>query len=280
MKGDFPMIKVDVCLESVFNELPYEERIKKIAEAGYKHVEFWYHDNTFSDDPAIADKPKDANTLLKVCKENGITINNMVVNASDGSLGGAPIKKTDLNLYLNRLNEVIAFCKSIECSNAITCSGNIDESLTRSQMRANLEEALGNAAQIAEKHNFTLFLEPLNTYVDHEGYYLDSSDEAAEIVRAVNSPSLKLLYDVYHMQIMEGNIISNIESKIDIIGHFHAAGVPGRGEIYNGELNYAYIIKEIEKLGYKGAFGLEYFPKLTDNSESLKLTLDYIRSAG
>ena len=82
-----------------------------------------------------------------------------------------------------------------------------------------------------------------------------------------------MLYDVYHMQIMEGNIISHIERHIDIIGHFHAAGIPGRNELYLGELNYKDIIKRIEELDYDGAFGMEYFPTI-DNRESLRNILD------
>ncbi|MBA7497799.1 2-oxo-tetronate isomerase [subsurface metagenome] len=120
-----------------------------------------------------------------------------------------------------------------------------------------------------EKEGFTLLLEPLNTYVDHPGYFLNSAKEGARIIRDINHPHIHLLYDVYHMQIMEGNVISTIEQNIDIIGHFHAAGVPGRGELYIGELNYPNIIKRIEGLGYEGCFGLEYFPSM-DSEESLK----------
>jgi hydroxypyruvate isomerase len=120
-------------------------------------------------------------------------------------------------------------------------------------------------------------LEPLNTHVDHAGYYLDSSVEGAELVRAINSPHLRLLYDVYHMQIMEGNVIANIEKNLDLIGHFHSAGVPGRGELFMGELNYPQILQRIAARGYKGRFGLEYFPKMKDNLASLKQVRAYLQ---
>jgi hydroxypyruvate isomerase len=272
-------MKVDVCLEAVFTDLPYDQRIVKIAEAGFTMVEFWFHDATFFNGDCAKSQAKDPLLLRKVCKETGVTINNMVVNAPDGSFGGAPVNKADLNKYLDRLDEVIGFSRMIGCNKAITCSGNSDNSLTRTQMRSNLEKALSQAAEIAEKQDFTLFLEPLNTHIDHDGYFLDSSHEAAEIIREINSSSLKLLYDIYHMQIMEGNIIANITDKIDIIGHFHSAGVPGRGEIINGELNYSEIIRAINNLNYNGVFGLEYFPKITDNNDSLRLTKNYIESA-
>jgi len=105
--------------------------------------------------------------------------------------------------------------------------------------------------------------------VDHPGYFLDSAKEEAKIIREINHPNVRLLYDIYHMQIMEGSIISTIEKNIDIIGHFHAAGVPGRGELYLGELNYPCIIKRIDELGYDGYIGLEYFPSI-DSEASLR----------
>jgi hydroxypyruvate isomerase len=146
-------------------------------------------------------------------------------------------------------------------------------------MRKNLENALAEAVRIAEQADFTLLLEPLNTLVDHPGYYLDSSAEAVEIVGAIGSRHLKILYDVYHMQIMEGNVLANIEKRMPWIGHFHAAGVPGRGELFGTELNYPAILAKIETLGYDGAFGLEYFPRLSDHGQSLRENLEYL-SAG
>ena len=123
-----------------------------------------------------------------------------------------------------------------------------------------------------EQNNITIILEPLNT-VDHQGYFLDSSDFAAEIIREINHPNLKMLFDIYHMQMIEGNVINHIERHIDIIGHFHSAGVPGRHELYIGELNYRNIVKRIEELGYDGVFSLEYFPTVNSH-ESLEKVLE------
>ena len=271
------MIDIDVCLEAVFTGLPTEKRIEQIARAGYRSVEFWFHDATFNGKECSRKQPKNAATLAAACKRHGIKINNMVVNAPDGSFGGAPVWAADRSRYLERLDEVIEFATSVGCRKAITCSGNLQPGLSRARMRANLETALWTAAGIARKKGFTLLLEPLNTHVDHPGYYLDSSVEAAELVRAIDSPNLRLLYDVYHMQIMEGNVIANIEKNLDIIGHFHSAGVPGRGEHFDCELNYPYILKRIAAKGYRGRFGLEYFPKLKDHLASLRKVRAYLR---
>jgi hydroxypyruvate isomerase len=115
----------------------------------------------------------------------------------------------------------------------------------------------------------TLLLEPLNSVVDHVGYFLDSAKLALQVVRDVGSPNLKLLYDIYHMQIMEGNIVQTISENIQSIGHVHCAGVPGRHELYLGELNYQNIFDKIDELNYEGYVGLEYFPTMK-SEESLE----------
>lgn len=263
-------MRYDVCLEMVFPHLPAEERILRIAAAGYQAVEFWFHDSTFDGAGCSTALPKDAAAIRQACARAGVTLTNTVVNSPDGSIGGSPVDAGDLNRYLERLEEVITFSLSLDCRKAITCSGNARPDLTTSQMRSNLENALGRAASLAEKQGFQLLLEPLNTHVDHAGYFLDSSRAATEIVRGVNSPGLRLLYDVYHMQIMEGNLLATIERDLDIIGHFHSAGVPGRGEHYLGELAYPEIVRRIDSWGYKGYFGLEYTPTLEDHQESLR----------
>ena len=105
----------------------------------------------------------------------------------------------------------------------------------------------------------TLVLEPLNP-LDHVGYYLRTSDEGFAIIREVGSPAVRLLFDVYHQQITEGDILSHILPNIGLIAHFHGAGVPGRHEMTSGELDYASIFAAIDGAGYDRHFGLEYFP--------------------
>jgi len=117
----------------------------------------------------------------------------------------------------------------------------------------------------------------LNTRYDHPGYWLTSSDRAAQICRQVGSSRLRLLFDCYHMQIMEGDLLNHIRQNLDVIGHFHSAGVPGRHEVFEGEVNYAYLVKQIEQSGYQGVFALEYAPSL-DEETSLRRTLAYLAS--
>jgi hydroxypyruvate isomerase len=270
---------LSVCLETVFTDLPVPERIARIAEAGFDCVEFWHPEATFDGQKLRFDWAKQPAELCQACRQHGVSINDFALHAWDGSIGGSPVKPADHDAYLAQIRKMIAFARTIGCTNGITLSGTVDPALSRSQMRANLERALADAVEIARAAKFTLLLEPLNTLVDHPGYYLDSAAEAAEIVRSIGSPHLKLLYDVYHMQIMEGNVIATIEQNIDIIGHFHSAGVPGRAELFDTELNYPAILRRIESLGYQGCFGLEYFPRLMDHKASLEQIRSYLTGA-
>jgi hydroxypyruvate isomerase len=125
------------------------------------------------------------------------------------------------------------------------------------------------AAPLLEEAGITLLLEPLNGKINHAGIYLESSDEGFEILREVGSPNVKLLFDIYHQHITEGDIIRRITSNIDLIGHLHCAGNPGRHELDSGELDYIRIFKALDDAGYKGYGGIEYFP-LHPAEEGLK----------
>jgi hydroxypyruvate isomerase len=270
------MVTLSVCLETVYTGLPVEDRIAKIAEAGFQSVEFWHPEGTWDGQSVRIDWAKDAVALRHACDRHGVKLNDFAMHAWDGSIGGCPVRPQDRARYIEQIRKMIAFADQAGCRKGITLSGTVDPALSRAEMHKHLEDALAEAATIAERADFTLLLEPLNTLVDHPGYYLDSSQEAVEIIQAVGSPRLKLLYDVYHMQIMEGNLLATIEKHIRWIGHFHAAGVPGRGELFGSELDYPNILAKIESLGYDGSFGLEYFPKLSDHGQSLRRTREYL----
>jgi len=275
------MITLDVCIEPLFPELPTEERIERAAAAGYKAIECWVHDATHGVNGFDFGQPRDPKAVRQACESVGVTLSNLVVNPpDDGSIGGAPILRDTHARYLERVEAAIAWGKAAGCTRAITCAGDTQSNLSAAQMRDNVERALGQAAEIAAREEFTLLLEPLNSRVDHIGYWLDSSELGAEIVRNVASPHLRLLFDTYHMQIMHGDIIEHIRQQRDVIGHFHSAAVPGRGEHNTGELNYSAILKAIAATSYDGFFGLEYFPGMADHNASLETVRSHLMEAG
>ena len=123
----------------------------------------------------------------------------------------------------------------------------------------------------AEKHNVTLVMELLNSKIDHKDYQCDTTKWGVELVKRLNSEHFKLLYDIYHMQIDEGDVIRTIKENHQYIAHYHTAGVPGRNEIdETQELNYSAIMKAIVATGFKGYVAQEFIPKNPNKIDSLK----------
>jgi hydroxypyruvate isomerase len=214
-------------------------------------------------------------TVGKACKANDMELVSIVMNfATDDAV--APVRADSLDAFLERIDQYSDNALGAGCKSGIVTSGNLFDDMSPDEHKKNLTEAMRKAGELAARKGFRLNLEPLNTLVDHAGYYLDCRQTAVDIVNDVALDNVKILYDVYHMEIMTGNQVDFITKNIDYIGHFHSAGVPGRHELFNGETNYPFILEAIEKSGYKGYFGLEYMPLLED-SESLCKTLNYLQ---
>jgi len=131
-------------------------------------------------------------------------------------------------------------------------TGNEIPGQTRAEQHARIVAALKAAAPLAEAAGVQLVLEPLNILVNHKGYYLTTTTEAAEIITEVGSPNVHILYDVYHQQITEGNLIDTIRANIRLIGHIHVGDVPGRKQPGTGEINYKNVFQAIRDTGYAG----------------------------
>jgi hydroxypyruvate isomerase len=149
--------------------------------------------------------------------------------------------------------------------NLIAMFGNRVSGIDEGAAIANCVAGLAKLAPLAEKHGVTICVELLNSKVDHPGYQGDHTAFGVAVMRGVNSPRVKLLYDIYHMQIMEGDVIRTIRDNIDWIGHFHTGGVPGRHEINETqELNYHAIAAAIADLEFKGYVAHEFIPTRAD----------------
>ena len=153
--------------------------------------------------------------------------------------------------------------------NIVVFSGN-RAGLSDGEGIANCIAGLKRVTPTAERHNVTLCLEMLNSKVVHKDYQADHTAWAVQVVQGVNSPRLKLLYDIYHMQIMDGDVIATVRANFGHIAHFHTGGVPGRAEIDDTqELNYRRVMQAIADLGFTGYVGQEFVPK-RDPLTSLK----------
>ncbi len=273
------MTKIGVCIETVFTDFPYEERVRKVAQLGFSGVEFWHYDQQY-DGVNLTEKVKDIDAIDRVARETGLEVTNFLVNSPDGKKGGSLVKPEDRKRYLETLKELIPMAHKLNCKKLTTCSGNRIKGVSYEAQRMSIIDTLNEASKIVENAGIILILEPLNSLVNiphkgHKGCFLNSAREGAKIIREINHKSIRLLFDIYHIQIMQGNIISTIENNIDIIAHIQGAGVPSRHELWIGELNYPNIIKRLNELGYKGYFGLEYLSTI-DSERSLKMTKELL----
>ena len=260
-------MKLGLCLEMALTSLPFEGRVKTAARLGFKNVEIWWVDSVFKGTP---------DQLAKLAQANGVTITNTVINAPDGSVGsGLTDPRKSKDAWLERARMTINYTKEAQIPNTIFLTGNRVPDLTDRQMLESVIEWTKPVVDMAEKAGVTLLLEPLNDKYDHPGHWLTSSDLGAEICRRIGSKRLRMLFDCYHMQIMEGDLVNHIKRNIDVIGHFHSAGVPGRHEVFIGETNYPFVLSQIEQLGYQGVFGLEFAPSMNDEV-SLTQTLAHL----
>ncbi len=253
-------MKFSLCIEPIFENLNFYDRIRKAKELGCDAVEFW--------DP-WASGEVDPKKIGETAAQVGIPVAACCLNQAWTYRMNFPWETVKANV-----EKSLEIAKAIGVKTMIGLSGEL-ECKTDSQ-KVLLLENLKRTAEIVEKEGVTIVLEALNSLYDHKGYYLDSSYVGFEIVKAVNSPNIKLLYDCYHMQLMEGNLVNQITENINYIGHFHSAGVPGRHELHNGETNYPFVIAAAEKAGYDRYFGFEYWPTY-DNEKSLTDILKYVR---
>jgi hydroxypyruvate isomerase len=253
------MVKLAACIEPFFSALPYEQRIRKVAELGFTAYEFWFHDKRF-DGAGLVPEMKDFDRIGELNAELGLTTTDFVFNHPDGGIVASLIQKKDRARLLDSLEGMISLAKKIGCTTFISGSGNKVPGLGREEAIASMVESLTAVAAVCARQGMRIILEPFNSRVDHPDYFLDDPQVCIDVLKKVGSPTVKMLYDIYHMQIMSGNVLAFVKQNLPYIGHFHVAGVPGRKEPVPSELDYPFILREIDRMGYTGYFGLEYWP--------------------
>jgi hydroxypyruvate isomerase len=268
------MAKISVCIEPVFGDLGYRERLEKIAAIGYTYYDLWFHNKTF-DGSSLTDEKKDFSMLQEMNEKHGLVTNSFVHCHPDGGIQASLIDKNDRQWAIDSLDEVIPLAHKVGCKYLVSGSGNRDSSIGAAEAIENMVETLRQQAKVCEQQDITILLEPWNTVVDHPDCFLDDPQIGVDVIKAVDSPNVKLLYDIYHMQIMAGNQTQFIKDNLDYIAAFQIAGIPGRHEPIDNELNYPFIIREVQKAGFTGTFGLEYWPSM-DHEESLKKSLKHL----
>ncbi|MCL2056900.1 MAG: TIM barrel protein [Oscillospiraceae bacterium] len=247
------MVKLSACIEMLFKEYDFYERPAAVKAAGLDAVEFW----------GWADK--DLSAMAQAAEKAGVKIAAACVGTRDEKRARAISEFGILDgrnaaVFAENVHETAEAFAPLGIPVIIVTTGQELPGVSREAQQEAVIRCLSAGAAIAQRAGVTLVVEPLNVLVNHGGYYLSSSHQAADILKAVNSPNVKMLFDVYHQQITEGNVIANLTEYMPLIGHIHTAGNPGRNELDSGELNYGPIFKAIENAGYTGYVGLEYSP--------------------
>jgi hydroxypyruvate isomerase len=227
-------------------------------QMGYAATEFWGIGPGFDD-------------LCKAAQDAGLNIASFSGHAS---LPDGLNKRSNHDRIEAELARNIEVAQRYNVPGIICFSGNINAGQSDEDARETTAEGLRRIAPVAERAGVNLNLELLNSKIDHAGYQCDHTAWGVDVMHRVNSPSVKLLYDIYHMQIMEGDVIRTLREAIAHIGHFHTAGNPGRNDFDDTqELNYRGICKAISDTGYRLYVGHEFVPK-GDLIEALRRAYD------
>ncbi|MCR9210516.1 MAG: TIM barrel protein [bacterium] len=251
-------LKASVCVDAVLENLSTVDAMKLVAECGYPAFEFWKWWD------------KDLDAINHACEDLQLQV--AAVCTKFVSLVDPDVRAE----YLAGLKESITAAGQLNCPVLISQVGDARPGVDRAEQRDCMVAGLKEAAPMLEDSGVVLAIEPLNELIDHAGYYLVRSDEAFSIIQEVNSPNVKVTFDIYHQQISEGHVIANLTKNVDAIAHFHAAGNPGRHELDRGELHYPSIFAAIADTGYSGHVGLEYWP-VDDTAAGLREAASWIK---
>ncbi len=254
------------CIEPMYSELPFLERFQAAKRDGFAFVEFWSW------------RDKDMEAVRKAAESAGVGIAGFNGDAELSLIDPAQKKE-----YLDFLrSSVDAACKAGVRSLTIHSNGlgeggaviNSYENLSDTVRLCTMFDTLKECAELAEASGVLINLEPLNVTTDHVGNFLRTTQMAAELTRLIGSPMLKVLYDVYHMQLNEGSICDHIRAYGDQFGHIHVADAPGRHEPGTGEINYRRVFSCLEECGYQGLVGFELVPE-TSTENAVKAIMTY-----
>lgn len=238
------MKEISVCIDMMFQRYEFFDRVSAVKKCNLHNVEFWKWTN------------KNLEKLEMLLQELNMNVTVFNIDSKDEKLS-YDLSRGILNAgrvddFLKALKESIPVYKKLRASALIVLIGEHDL-----YCEENIYRCLEAAKPLLEENSVNLVIEPLNN-IDRIGYSMPYAAPIFALLRKLNSPYIKMLYDIYHQNMMGDFSLEEIRKNIDLIGHFHVADVPGRHEPGTGNLNYKYILNEIMRLPYEGSIGLEY----------------------
>src|SRR6266702_3411817 len=242
--------KLSVMLWTIFRDLPFEQRLEKVAEAGYRNVELVGEYEKWTD--------QDFDRANAKRKELGITFD------CTAGLKHGLCNPADRDGLIEELRRTLPLMERLDCPAIILLTGNVVPGMYVKAQHQSCVDGLKAAAQLVDGRKIKgevvrVLLENIDPE-ENPKYFLTSVARGFEIIRAVNHPQVQFLYDFFHEQIAEGNLIEKLEKNIDQLGLVHIADVPGRHEPGTGEINYANIYKKLIQLKYDRYAAMEFLP--------------------
>ena len=243
------MVKFAANLTMMFNEVEFPGRFALAAENGFTAVEFLFP------------YPYTADQLKTLLEDNRLELVLHNFPAGDWQAGerGIACLPDRTGEFRDGVGQAIEYAKTLGCTRLNSLAGIAPEGADRDHLTQVMVDNLRFAADACASDGITLLIEPINTQ-DIPGFFLARTAQAVEIIEAVGADNLKLQYDIYHMQIMEGNLARTIHTHLGLIDHMQLADNPGRHEPGTGEIHYPFLFRRIDELGYEGWIGCEYKP--------------------
>ena len=239
------------------------------------------HDQGFTamEDNRMKGRPvAEQEAIAKEMQRLGMTMGIFVNNGTTGFKPGGSLttgKPEERDAFLAEVRASIEVSKRVNAKWVTSLVGNTDAKLPRGYQLANVIDCLRRASDLLEPHGIVMVFEPLNVIENHPGFFIHSNDEMYALMKAVRSPSCKLLYDLYHSQISEGHLIYNFDKCFDEVGYVQTGDTPGRKEPGTGETNYRNVFKFIHDRGYTGLIGMEHGKSLPGKEGELALIKSY-----
>ena len=244
------MPKFAANLTMLFNEVPFMERFAAAKAAGFEAVEYLF--------PYAFDK----NELAQALKAHGLkqVLHNLPAGDWDAGERGIACHPDRVDEFRAGVDRAIDYATALGCPQLNCLAGKLPAGVSREQAQATFVANLKFAADKLKAAGLKLLIEPINSY-DIPGFFLNTTAQAAAILDAVGSDNLYIQYDLYHAQRMEGELAATVQKYLARIAHIQLADNPGRNEPGTGEINYAFLFRHLDAIGYTGWIGCEYKPK-------------------
>ena len=267
-QGAAPKIKSSVMLWTLKGSI--EQRLEVAAGAGCESVELVGEHVNWSD--------AEADRIKKLARSMKLGIDTLIATPDWGKRPVSMVAPEQRDNFLTDVRNAITWAKKLEVPQIILMSGNDVPGKTYDEQFASLLEGCKRAGDLAAKADVKLIFEPLNSKVNHKGYFLTTCVEGLKLIKQVDNPHVRLLFDLYHEQVQIGNVIRTAVEAMPYVAVYHIADNPGRNDPGTGEMNYSNIYAAIKKTGYAGYVTMEYVP-LGDQAASLSRAVKDMRSA-